>query len=204
MSKSSASLTMVSLELALVPPVGFCKIRRRMSWANPRHISLDCTGTFCPAWNWKQLRCELHYILYLNFLGAYSNGFKKMNSSYYIRAGTSATANLLPVTAPVDPLLTLATLILPRLAQATVSRRAIIRWHSSHSSLKKLTSQSPVVAPEAACTSHTLDQVRTENYRILNPHFGHFQTSTVIIRMNQSLQLGKGSDLKSQNTANKN
>ena len=120
--------------------------------------------------------------------------------SYYIRAGTSATANLLPVTAPVDPLLTLATLILPRLAQATVSRRAIIRWHSSHSSLKKLTSQSPVVAPEAACTS----QVRVENYRILNPHFGHFQTSTVTIRLNQSLKSEKRSDWKSQNTANKN
>ena len=79
---------MVSLALELVPPVGFCKIRRRMSWANPRHISLDCTGTFCPAWNWKQLRYELYYILCFNFLGAsYFNGFLKNVDSILLYQG---------------------------------------------------------------------------------------------------------------------
>ena len=48
--------------------------------------------------------------------------------------------------------------------------------------------------PVACCGSGSRLQVRVENYRILNPHFGHFQTSTVIIRLNQSLQSGKGSD----------
>ena len=41
-----------------------------------------------------------------------------------MRAGAAPTSNLRPVTAPVVPLLTRATLIRPRFLQATVSMRA--------------------------------------------------------------------------------
>ncbi len=52
-----------------------------------------------------------------------------------MRAGTEATSNLRPVTAPVDPLLTIATLMpRGRCLQPKVSKRARRLRHSSHSS----------------------------------------------------------------------
>ena len=49
----------------------------------------------------------------------------QVDMTYKTRAGTAPTSNLRPVTAPVVPLLTLATLIRPLFLQAIVSKRAL-------------------------------------------------------------------------------
>ena len=54
--------------------------------------------------------------------------------TYKMKAGGEPTSNLRPVTAPVVPLFTRATLIRPLFLQATVSIVASSKLHSSHSS----------------------------------------------------------------------
>ena len=74
----------------------------------------------------------------------------KLFATHNTKLGKLVTPILRPVTAPVLPLFILATLILPLCRHATVSNRASNLRHSSHSSRKKCTSQSPVVAPDDA------------------------------------------------------